>query len=227
MTTALTTEATPTTESAAVTTPAATTEATAADVTAVTKAAEPTAAEGETKTEAKAEEAKSEDKTEAPKGAPEKYEFKAPEGQQPFDSEVINGFSEVAKELNMPQEAAQKILDKVGPIMAQRQEAMIQNARAEWSSQTKADKEFGGDKLDENLGVAKKAFQQFATPELTKLLDETGLGDHPEVIRLMYRAGKAISEDNTVVRGSEAAKTEPKGPGSLDHHAKVMYPSQP
>jgi hypothetical protein len=35
-------------------------------------------------------------KADAPKGAPEKYEFKAPEGRS-FDNEVISSFSEIAK----------------------------------------------------------------------------------------------------------------------------------
>jgi hypothetical protein len=37
----------------------------------------------------------------APEGAPENYEFKAPEGHE-YDSSVINAFSEAAKELNIP-----------------------------------------------------------------------------------------------------------------------------
>ena len=54
--------------------------------------------DGDTKETIKTEEVKD--------GAPEKYEFKAPEGRN-FDNEVINTFSEVAKELNLSQESAQ------------------------------------------------------------------------------------------------------------------------
>ena len=52
-----------------------------------------------------------------PEGAPESYEFKAPEGTQ-FDDAVIGAFSEVAKELNLPQDQAQKVLDKMAPVIA-------------------------------------------------------------------------------------------------------------
>ena len=38
-------------------------------------------------------------------GAPEKYEFQAPEGKE-YAAEVIADFSEIAKELNLTQEAA-------------------------------------------------------------------------------------------------------------------------
>lgn len=132
-----------------------------------------------------------------PEGAPESYEFKAPEGVQ-FDDTVIGAFSEVAKELNLPQDQAQKVLDKVAPVIQARQLEQFETARTEWAETAKADKEFGGEKLAENLGVAKKALDAFATPELRTLLDQSGLGNHPEVIRMFYRAGKAISEDRFV-----------------------------
>lgn len=132
-----------------------------------------------------------------PEGAPESYEFKAPEGTQ-FDDAVIGAFSEVAKELNLPQDQAQKVLDKMAPVIAARQAEQFQAARTEWAEAAKTDKEFGGEKLTENLGMAKKALDTFATPELRALLEESGLGNHPEVIRMFYRTGKAISEDRFV-----------------------------
>ena len=136
-----------------------------------------------------------------PQGAPEKYEFATPEGMQ-FDDAVVGAFSEVAKDLNLSQEAAQKILDKVGPVMAAQQNEALQAASTEWAEASKTDKEFGGDKLNENLAVAKKAMDQFASPELRALLNESALGNNPEVIRMFYRVGKAISEDGFVVGGN-------------------------
>lgn len=136
-----------------------------------------------------------------PQGAPEKYEFATPEGMQ-FDDAVVGAFSEVAKDLNLSQEAAQKILDKVGPVMAAQQNEALQAASSEWAEASKTDKEFGGDKLNENLAVAKKAMDQFASPELRALLNESALGNNPEVIRMFYRVGKAISEDGFVVGGN-------------------------
>ncbi len=164
-------------------------------------------AEG-TKTEGEAEK--------KPEGAPESYEFKAPEGVQ-FDDTVIGAFSEVAKELNLPQDQAQKVLDKMAPVIAARQLEQFQAARVAWGEAAKTDKEFGGEKLAENLGVAKKAMDTFATPELRALLDESGLGNHPEVIRMFYRTGKAISEDRFV-----GGKQGQQAPQSV---AQRMYPN--
>lgn len=150
-----------------------------------------------------------------PQGAPDKYEFNAPEGKN-FSPEVLASFSEVAKELNLSQDNAQKVIDKIGNGLADKQAAMVTEARTAWVESAKADKEFGGDALEENLSVAKKALDTFGSDELKTLLKESGLGDHPEIIRVFYRAGKAISEDGRLVAGGQAAKP---------NDAKSFYPN--
>jgi hypothetical protein len=159
---------------------------------------------------------------EAPKGAPEKYEFTAPEGRE-YDPGVLTAYSEVAKELNLPQEAAQKMIDKIAPLIEARQVEQVETIRTEWAEAAKADQEFGGDKLNENLAVAKKALDKFGSPELRTLLNDSGLGNNPEVIRFMYRAGKAISED-TFVGGSKG--NQKSGPKNFNDLASALYSNQ-
>ncbi len=173
-------------------------------------------ADGDSKEAVKTEEVKT--------GAPEKYEFKAPEGRN-FDNEVINTFSEVAKELNLNQESAQKVLDRVGPKMVERQMAELEKIRNGWIDSSKSDKEFGGDAITQNLSVAKKALDTFGTPELRTLLNQSGLGNHPELIRFFYRAGKTISEDSFVGTsvGAGSAKGQPRDFAS---QASMLYSNQ-
>ena len=159
---------------------------------------------------------------EAPKGAPEKYEFTTPEGRE-YDPGVLNAYSEVAKELNLPQEAAQKMIDKIAPLIEARQIERIESVRTEWAEASKGDQEFGGDKLNENLAVAKKALDKFGSPELRTLLNQSGLGNNPEVIRFMYRAGKSISED-TFVGGSKG--NQKNGPKNFNDLASALYSNQ-
>lgn len=154
-----------------------------------------------------------------PQGAPEKYELKAPEGQE-FDGEFLKAYEETAKELNLTNEAAQKLIDKVSPVMQKQQMERIEAVRKEWTENSKADKEFGGDKLNENLVTAKAALDQFGTPELKQLLNDSGLGNHPEVIRLLYRAGKQISQDKFV--GGQAPQGK-NGPKSFNDFASALY----
>ena len=157
--------------------------------------------------------------------APEDYEdFKAPEGIA-LDTEVTTEFKGLAKELNLSQDAAQKVAD-LGAKMAQKwatqQTEAISKAHAEWIDGTKTDKEIGGDKLPENLAMAKKALEAFGTPELRKLLNDSGLGNHPEVIRMFYRTGKAISEDR-VLTGA-AGESPAKGDARRLYSTSNMNP---
>lgn len=132
---------------------------------------------------------------------PEKYDFKAPEGVE-LDGEIVNEFSSVAKELKLPQAAADKVY-QVGVKFAQKREAAlhehIKTTVEGWAKEAEKDAEFGGEKLRENLGLANKAMMALGGEKLKALLASTGMGNHPEVIRAFYRAGKLISEDKLVM----------------------------
>lgn len=148
--------------------------------------------------DAKAPETKVEE-VKPPAGAPEKYEFKAPEGEV-YDPQMIEEFSTAARAANLSQDAAQTLIETMAPALANRQQAQINAIHQQWAEASRADKEFGGDALKENLAIAKKAIATFSTPELAKLLEDTGLGNHPEILRTFVRVGKAISEDGFVTR---------------------------
>lgn len=137
---------------------------------------------------------------------PESYELKMPEGVQ-LDSAAAEEFTVIAKELKLDQAAAQKLAD-IGAKMATRQAEAHAQLVDSWTAQVKTDKEIGGDKLDENLGIARKAIDTFGSPELKDLLNSTGLGNHPEVVKLAFKVGKAISEDRFVTGSPKGAETD-------------------
>lgn len=155
-----------------------------------------------------------------PEGAPEQYEeFKFEEGKA-LSEDMAADVKAIAKELNLPQAQAQKLADlalKRSETAQTAQAEALEKARTEWADSARADKEFGGDQFDANLATAKKALDAFGTPELRSMLNESGLGNHPEVIRFMVRAGKAISSDRVV---TGAASTAPADP------AKRLFPNQ-
>ena len=161
-------------------------------------------------------------------GAPEKYEFNSKVADAPdeLDPEVLTAFGDVAKELNLPQDAAQKVLDKVAPVMQARQAAVVEQVKLDWANESQADKEFGGESLNDNLEIAKSSLNAFGTDALKSLLQESGLGNHPEVIRFMYRAGKAISEDS-YVGNSDGANAKSNGiPKDFNGIANALYSNQ-
>ena len=164
--------------------------------------------------------------TDAPEGAPDQYEFNDTVADAPevLDPEVLTAFGEVAKDLNLPQEDAQKVLDKVAPVIQERQAKELERVQAEWANDSKSDSEFGGEALSDNIGVAKTALDTFGTDALKSLLQETGFGNHPEIIRFMYRAGKAISEDGYV--GNSTGANSQGIPKDFNGIANALYSNQ-
>jgi len=160
-------------------------------------------------------------------GAPEKYEFnnKVTDAPEVLDPEVLTAFGEVAKDLDLPQEAAQKVLDKVAPVIQARQAQAVEKARTDWAEQSQSDEEFGGESLNSNLEIAKSSLNAFGTDAFKSLLAESGLGNHPEVIRFMYRAGKAISEDS-YVGNSQGANAKGGIPKDFNGIANALYSNQ-
>ena len=166
---------------------------------------------------AKAPEPAAKPKEAEPAGAPEAYEaFKLPENLT-LDETLMGDFGKVAKELNLPQEAAQKLVDIAASMQAKTvqgvQDAM--NAQAEaWEAETSNDKEVGGTALQENLAVAKTAMEKFFPPDFAKFLEDTKLGSHPAMVKGLFRVGKAISQDGFVP--GRQGNTRPS-------HADVLY----
>lgn len=153
---------------------------------------------------------KPDDKEQKQEGAPEKYEFKVGEGVE-LDTEALKDFEPVARDLNLTNEQAQKLVDAYPKILAgvqQRQAEAWQKQTEGWAETVKADKEIGGDKLTANLSAAQRALEQFGDPELKEYLDSTGLGNHPALVKAFIKVGKAMSEDKVVTGGHESGGSD-------------------
>jgi len=206
---------------------AATTEGSATTTTLVT---DPNAGQAPAGVEGAAEQVEAAESAETTEGeaqgAPESYEdFTAEDGVTP-DPANVESFKAMAKEMNLSQAQAQQLYDMGVSLTKQVADAQQQAhaaALTEWAQAAKTDKEFGGDKFDANLGVAKAALDKLGTPELQSLLNESGLGNHPEVIRLLYKAGRALGDDNFVPGG----RTGPAAGSTPDQRlASALYPTQ-
>ena len=147
--------------------------------------------------------------------APEAYTFTAPEGIE-LDSAAVEQFSVLAKELKLSGPDAQRVAD-IGAAMIQRQaEQQVATVKG-WISESKTDKEFGGDAFDSNMSVARKAIDTFGSEKLKAAMESSGLGNHPEFVRFAFKVGKAISEGTFVKSGAS-------GGGHPADAAKKLYP---
>lgn len=164
-------------------------------------------------TEEGATEAGGETKAEEAKGAPDQYaDFTFPDGVE-IDAEVLGEFKDIAKELNLDQAGAQKVA-AIGTKLAEKWATDAQTQHQAildgWITEVKADKEIGGEAMPQNLAVAKRALETYGSPALKDLLNTSGFGNNPEVIRLLHKVGLTLKED-AVVTGRERASSKSAG----------------
>lgn len=82
----------------------------------------------------------------------------------------------------------------------------------EWKSETQKTL---GNEIKQNLMYVGNALKQFGSPKLVELFNETGVGDHIEVVKAFAKIGKHFTEDS-MVDGKSA--TEGKA-------EDILYPS--
>ncbi len=158
------------------------------------------------------------DKKEAPQGAPEKYDFKFAEGVVPEETGLAE-FETTARELNLSNEAAQRLIDlqqQFSARVVEQQVKAFEDMKATWAQQVRTDAELGGAKLDENLAIARRGYNAVVDPTFRKQLNEWGLELHPGAIRTFHKIGLLFSEDGTLVKGSGTPK---------ERTARDMYPN--
>lgn len=142
---------------------------------------------------------------------PDAYaDFVMPEGVE-VDAALLNEATPLFKELGLTQDQAQKLVDfqaKQAQASSESQVDAFNQLMNDWQEQSKNDKEFGGDAFEENVKIAQAAIGKFGTPELKQLLEEHGVGNHPEVIRFMVKVGKLTAEDVPGGTSNQVSKSQ-------------------
>lgn len=125
-------------------------------------------------------------------------EIKLPEGWK-SDEPTLGKFKALAQESGLKPEAAQKIFD----LYAESQRATTERATAErakeqkaWVEALKNDAEIGGTNFDANAKAAEMVVRKYGSPGLRAWLNESGNGNHPELVRFCVALGKAHAEDS-------------------------------
>ena len=165
------------------------------------------------------------------RGAPDSYELARPESldeSYELDSEVMSSFEEAARELDLSNDAAQNVVNKVLPKMIERSVAQHQATVDNWAEQVRTDQEIGGDKPDANLKIARTAIDKPGDQTLRDLLTgPAGLGNHPSVVKFMFKVGQLFSEDRTGLGDRSPSDVAQQGDLSDGAMASLLYPNTP
>lgn len=154
-------------------------------------------------------------------GAPEEYaDFAAPDGMS-LDADTLGDFKGIAKELNLSQANAQRLVDtavKLQTSWGEAAQAQLQTVYSDWSKASLTEFSTDGKSLSSEVSAAtSRALDTYGTPALRELL-AGALGSHPEIIRLLDKVGKTVSEDGFVAGGKPVAQKRTA--------ASVLYPNQ-
>lgn len=128
------------------------------------------------------------------KALPEKYDLAVPDGMR-LQPGQMQAFETQARELGLTGEQAQKLLETAHSNQAEAAKRHASQVER-WAEECRDDPEIGGTRFDENIGIANAALKRFDPDgRITKILNETGYGNHPDVVRLFSRIGRGIAED--------------------------------
>lgn len=157
-----------------------------------------------------------------PAGAPEAYDSSAwamPDGVE-FDQEGFDAVEPVLRDLNLTNDQAGALMgayaEKIVPMIEARAEKRMTDAAQELSTNlardVQADPEVGGAKLTEAKAHAAKAIAHgipdaAKRSEFSTFLNESGLGNHPLLVRVLASAGRALGEASTPAGGGVATLT--------------------
>lgn len=152
-----------------------------------------------------------------------KYEdFKLPEGVQP-EKELLNSFTPYAAKHGLTQEQAQELVTLYADWLKTHDDAQAQSTaelHKSWGESIASDKEIGGAALDNNLAYAAKVIDKFGGDEIREIFDVSGIGNHPNMVKMFIKIGKAFAED-TLTPGEKQTEGRPSR-----SHAETLYPNQ-
>lgn len=139
-----------------------------------------------------------------------------------INKEEAGAFVALANTLGLKKEQVQGIIDfqvktletKTKEYEEKSNKAFEEQAIA-WETESKA--KFGLE-FDKNLGLAKKAYEKYATKGFRELMENTKLGNHPDIIETFKNVGVFISNDTVVTPSINPNET--KKPMKFEDHYK-------
>jgi hypothetical protein len=139
-----------------------------------------------------------------------KYDVKLPDGSL-LDAKQVEEVVAFAKANNLSNEQAQDLLNRENETVSayqKTQESTFEETKAGWVDAVMNDKELGGQGFNQSVEFAHRALEKFGSVELKETLDKTGLGNHPELVRVFSRIGKAMADDTLVSANASNASTK-------------------
>ena len=153
---------------------------------------------------------------------PDEYKFKLPDGVE-LDAEMLERATTLFKENKFGAETAQQLVDLQLESMATQEKRIVEaqaKQASEWAQTVRDDGELGGANYDKTVAAVRGVMSRFGSPALRELMNATGLGNNPDIVRFFTSIATAPAEGD-----SSGGKSKTGGGSSEDKVLRDMYPS--
>ena len=111
----------------------------------------------------------------------------------------LDDFKNIAHNLGLSQNQAEKILDMYSQAnYDQMEQAEARHSEMQVEGINALQKEWGKS-YNENVELARRAFTNFASKEALDVMEDSGLGNHPEIVKMFSKIGNLLKEDGIMV----------------------------
>lgn len=149
---------------------------------------------------------------------PEKYDLKLSDNSL-LNEAALEKIAAYAKVQGLSQEDAQALVKSQEGEVASAMAVAVEKRKSQWLEQCKSDKDIGGEKLNENVTLAKDMLDKYGDENFRKELTDGGFGNHPGLVRMLVKIGRASANDKAII-----PKTTPTAVRSA---AEIMYDKTP
>ena len=128
-------------------------------------------------------------------GTPEtadEYQLASPEGFEAYSEDLSNWFRNAAFEMKLPKTMAQGLHDRfIENFISQNQMAENERIDKRKSWENELHQEYGS-AFDQRVEAGKRALREYGSPEVHRILEETGLGSNPDFVRMFVKMGMSL-----------------------------------
>lgn len=151
-----------------------------------------------------------------------------PDGFESIDAAALEAATPLMREFGVPDDRAQDFINQAAPVITGMIERAVnagaeqaQQNRAElirgWADEVQNDPTYGGANLGRTQAEAARVMDALFPDTFRSFLKETGLGNHPDMVRGMARVAQVTQEGDFITEGG-APKVE------LKTHQKLYDP---
>ncbi|WBK39935.1 hypothetical protein [Rhodobacteraceae phage LS06-2018-MD07] len=148
----------------------------------------------------------------------EGYEFADKVGDHQVPDNFRQDFAKMAFESGLPKDVAEKFYQAQIQSYLEIQETAANEYRTSvQDGEKQLKKEWTGQNYAANLKIADQAYKEFASKEVRDILNSTGIGNHPAIVKLFHTIGSKISSDSAI---QSAGPAKPKAAYVVDYKTK-------